>query len=163
MTSFQRAPVEGNQFYLVNAWADYGTAKITPNMQGDNVIASLDGFNKDQLFTFEKVNNPSYPGSYIWKSVVTGRYQWKRSWVATADHVAGKEFYWNLEVVNDYIGDEWDEYYIKSFDGQIVEYVYGQPYFSMVRPNKDKWSLWRLVPRYMVEDEGYIELRRHAG
>ena len=73
--------------------------------------------------------------------------------------------YWKIERVIDNLGDDWD-YYKLTNQGNMQPLMYMENKHNFLHVGTWKTGdhqLWRLVPRYRAEDDGYIQIQKHKG
>ena len=125
------------------------------------------GWDPSCLFRFEKSYDHKYRGMYVMKTLLDTKYGKIVSGydIVQTTSVRGGRDYWNLYKVLDYPGNEWDYYRITNNHTNSQLYYPGPPtQYVMIRGSNGVSSdLWRLIPRYKAENEGYIQIRRHRG
>ena len=151
----QEVQLNGNEFLIVSA--NYPHPKLTIS-RTFSLVASEGENSPTMLWMLEEGIGTNHGFFYI-KNVKYQDYRltmlrvldWHFTFVFNGPHTVNQ--LWRLEKVTDNLGDEWDYYRIRN------KHYKANNGTSDTQPT----SLWRLVPRYLVKDGGYIQIKRHSG
>ena len=161
----QDVQLDGNEFFFVNKAFPYGKAAMDKHT-GVILGWSTEGFDVRKMFKLER-GTGDYHGWYYIKSVVDTR--WGNILIGngavhTHAHRTIADF-WKFERVIDNLGNDWDYFKIisKNANHPLVFMGKDQPYLMIGPWKTGDNQLWRMIPRYKAEDEGYIQIRRHRG
>ena len=165
----QEVQLNGNEFLIVNTY--YPHAKLKQwgteyndfgTSEGENSPATLwmleEGTGANHGFFY--IKNVKYQG---YRLAQYGSAYWQIS-VFNGPHLVDQ--LWRFERVTDNLGDEWDYYRIwnKHYKNhRLAKFGTSDTELSVINGALYPDQLWRLVPRYMVKDGGYIQIKRHSG
>ena len=160
--------MDGNEFFIVSK--RYPHAKLAQWGTDISDRGTNEGsYSPDKMWTLEK--GPGTHNHYYIKNV---KYQGYRLAQYGTDYdefsvFNGPHFndqLWRFEKVIDNLGDQWDYFRIWNKERKnyrLAKYGTGDKDVSVFGGSLYDDQLWRLVPRYEVQDEGYIPIRRHTG
>ena len=161
----QEVQLDKGQFFIVNKAHPYAKA----HQHGIWFMWRTDGYDAAKIFEIER-GTGTYHNAYIFKTPIDTAYGHT---IVGGDHKIHTwphrsiQDYWTIERVIDNLGDDWDYYRIVSVRESKMPMIFAgsdNP-FLLYWPGThwgDK-ALWRLIPRYRAEDEGYVQIMRHRG
>ena len=162
----QEVQLDKNQFFLVNKAHPHPKAY----QNGIWLQWKTDGYDAKKIFEIER-GTGQYHNAYMikvttdtdWGNILVGGDHKIHTW----PHRSIQD-YWTIERVIDNLGSDWDYYRIVSVRVTNMPLIFpgtNNPDL-LYWPDNGQWgdkALWRLIPRYRAEDEGYVQIMRHRG